>query len=265
MSNTYEICDVTVTLPALGSVISDSAGNEGYRGEKCRVNLYAVHPNWREKGSTFDGLMVGRTTFEGYTASPYNRTLRIMMPQGYKLLALRVDERDQPESWDSLPVHFCGGYIGRTVDALDEIADLPLYKISSEIAIQQKIADALDTALARHYEQFGNSEPEKTAVYFLAGRWVAIKGSYTADEISDAVEHIKHRRLTKEFGKGLADLSPFTMKDGQVFIKDAVIQNVQVSRNETQLRKAISDVVSEALRKNLQPGGTIWTSLRRGI
>lgn len=117
-----------------------------------------------------------------------------------------------------------GGYIGSPLDALEEIADLPLNKISSDIAIQQKIADALDTALARHYEQFGNSEPEKTAVYFLPGRWVAIKGIYTADEISDAVEHIKHRRLTKEFGKELADLSPFAMKDGQVFIKDNFIQ-----------------------------------------
>lgn len=159
MSNTYEICDVTVTLPALGSVISDSAGNEGHRGEKCRVNLYAVHPNWREKGSTFDGLMVGRTTFEGYTASPYNRTLRIMMPQGYKLVALRVDERDQPESWDSLPVHFSGGYIPSQMQALNEISD------------------ALDTVLARYHEQFGNTEPDNTAVVFLVDRWVAIEGS----------------------------------------------------------------------------------------
>ena len=111
MSNTYEICDVTVTLPALGSVFRDAVGNEGKRGEKCRVNLYAVHPEWREKGSTFEGFMVGRTTFEGYTESPYDRTLRIMRPHGYKLIALRVDDRDQPESWGSLPVRFVGGII----------------------------------------------------------------------------------------------------------------------------------------------------------
>lgn len=93
------------------------------------------------------------------------------------------------------------------------------------------IADALDTALARHYEQLGNAEREKTAVVFMDGRWVAIQGGYTPDEIRDAVEYIKHKRLTKEFGKGLAELSPFALKDGQVFIKDAVIGNGIVSAN----------------------------------
>lgn len=93
------------------------------------------------------------------------------------------------------------------------------------------IADALDTALARHYEQLGNAEREKTAVVFMDGRWVAIQGGYTPDEIRDAVEYIKHKRLTKEFGKGLAELSPFSLKDGQVFIKDAVIGNGIVSAN----------------------------------
>ncbi|WP_230861609.1 hypothetical protein [Enterobacter roggenkampii] len=182
-----------------------------------------------------------------------------------------------------------GGYIGSPLDALDEIADLPRYKIGSDYVIQKKIADALDTALARHYEKFGNTEPEKTAAFFLENRWVAIQGGYTPDEIRDAIEHIKHRRLTKEFGKGLADLSPFAMKDGQVFIKDAVIPKVQLSRTETdprkgyainvgiapemktsaklspEMEKAISDVVSAELKKNLQPGGTIWNSLKRGF
>ncbi|MGG5840382.1 hypothetical protein [Huaxiibacter chinensis] len=182
-----------------------------------------------------------------------------------------------------------GGYIGDPLKALDEIADLPRYKISSDMANQQKIADALDTALARHYEQFGNTEPEKNAVVFLAHRWVAVQGGYTPDEIREAVEYIKHRRLTKELGKGLADLSPFAMKGGQVFIKDTAIPKVQLSRTETdprkgyainvcvnpqiktsiklspEMEKAISEVVSAELKKNLQPGGTIWHSLRSGI
>lgn len=32
-----------------------------------------------------------------------------------------------------------------------------------------------------------------------------------------------------------------------------------------EMEKAISDVVSSELKKNLQPGGTIWTSLKRGF
>ena len=200
-----------------------------------------------------------------------------------------VDEYGTPKSWDSLPVHFTGGFIESPIDELDGIADLPRYKISNDIAIQQKIANALDEAKQRTSEVFGGFPADKTAVVFLADRWVAIEGGYTPDEIRDAVEHIKHRRLTKEFGKGLADLSPFAVKDGQVFIKDAVIPKVQLSRTETdprkgyainvgigpeiktsvklspEMEKSISDVVSAELKKNLKPGGTVWEWLRRGF
>lgn len=117
-----------------------------------------------------------------------------------------------------------GGYIGRPLDTLDEIAELPRYKISNDYAIQQKIADALDTALARHNEQFGSTEPEKTAVVFLVDRWVAIEGSYTPEEIREGVEYIKRYRLSKKLQKSMEDISPFVMKDGEVFIKDAYIQ-----------------------------------------
>ena len=122
-----------------------------------------------------------------------------------------------------------GGYIGSPVDALDGIADLPRYKISNDIAIQQKIADALDTVMDRYHEQFGNAETEKTAVVFLADRWVAIEGNYTADEMGDAVEYIKRKRKEKADAKAMAESSPFTVKDGQVFIKDAHIGNSTTS------------------------------------
>ncbi|WP_334361636.1 phage tail tip fiber protein [Enterobacter hormaechei] len=212
MSQTYQICEVTVTLPSLGTITTDGSGNQIKHGDKCRVHLYAVKPD-RHPGTIFDGFNVGAITFTGYTDSPFKRSQKIMVPDGYKLVALRVDDDGVPASWDSLPVHFTGGFIESPVDELDGIAD------------------ALDTAQARHYKQFGNAEPGKTSVVFLADRWVAIEGKYSPDEMRDAVEYIKHRRLTKEFGKGLADLSPFAMKDGQVFIKDAVIGNGIVSAN----------------------------------
>lgn len=160
-----------------------------------------------------------------------------------------------------------GGYIGSPIDALDEIADLPLHKISSDYAIQKKIADALDTALARHYEQFGNTEPEKTAVVFLEHRWVAIQGGYTPDEMRDAVEHIKRLRKQKADEKAMAESSPYFVKYGQAFIKGATIGNVIKTsvKLSPEMEKAISDVVSAELKKNLQPGGTIWTSLKRGF
>lgn len=224
MSQTYQICEVTVTLPSLGTITTDGPGNQVKHGDQCRVYLYAVKPDWRS-GSTFEGFIVGWFTVQGCCERPYKRSQKIMMPDGYKLVALMVDEYGIPTSWDSLPVYFSGGYIGSPVDALDGIADLPLYKISSDIAIEQKIADALDTVMDRYHEQFGNAEPEKTAVVFLADRWVAIEGNYTADEMSHAVEYIKRKRKEKADAKAMAESSPFAIKDGQVFIKDASIGN----------------------------------------
>lgn len=85
------------------------------------------------------------------------------------------------------------------------------------------IADALDTALARHYEQLGDAEREKQAVVFMDGRWVAIRGDFTPDEIREAVEYIHRYRVSKKLQKSLEDISPFVVDNGEVFIKDAFI------------------------------------------
>ena len=99
------------------------------------------------------------------------------------------------------------------------------------LAMQKAIADQLDHFKGCWEQRLGTSSEGKTAVIMLSDRYTAIGGGYTPEEISDAVDHIKHRRLTKEFGKGLADLSPFAIKDGEVFIKDAFIGNGITSAN----------------------------------
>ena len=115
MSQTYQICEVTVTLPSLGTITTDGSGNQIKHGDKCRVHLYAVKPD-RHPGTIFDGFNVGAITFTGYTDSPFKRSQKIMVPDGYKLVALRVDDDGVPTSWDSLPVHFTGGFIESPID-----------------------------------------------------------------------------------------------------------------------------------------------------
>ncbi|ENB7197933.1 MULTISPECIES: hypothetical protein [Enterobacter cloacae complex] len=260
MSQTYQICEVTVTLPSLGTITTDGPGNQIKHGDKCRVHLYAVKPDWHS-GTIFEGFNVGAITFTGYTDSPFKRSQKIMVPDGYKLVALRVDDDGVPTSWDSLPVHFTGGFIESPIDELDGIADLPRYKVSSDFAIQQRIADALDTALVRHYEQFGNAEHGKTAVIFLADRWVAIEGGYAPDEMRDAVEYIKRKRKEKADAKAMAESSPFFVVGGVVHIKQSVIQ--PVNNEESCLSRFVSERVSEALREATRPGGIIHAATKR--
>lgn len=139
MPNTYQICEVTVTLPSLGTITTDGAGNQIKRGDKCRVHLYAVGRDWRS-GSIFEGFNVGAITFTGYTESPFKRSQKILMPDGYKLVALRVDDDGVPTSWDSLPVQFVGGLISlKDVDAA-ECAELDVAK---QMAADKKAMDEL--------------------------------------------------------------------------------------------------------------------------
>jgi len=106
MANTYKIREVTVTIPKIGIVSSDKEGNEFKCGEIYHINLFAMRPGWQTRTSDFDGLIVGRLDFSGYTESQISRTQKIIMPNGYELVALRVGECGRPMTWESLPVVF---------------------------------------------------------------------------------------------------------------------------------------------------------------
>ncbi|VDZ82716.1 hypothetical protein U0026_09270 [Kluyvera intermedia] len=133
MPNTYQICEVTVTLPPLGSTTTDGCGNKIKHGDKRRVHLYAVKPDWCQ-GSTFEGFIVGWFTHAGYSESQHKRSQRIMMPDGYKLVAISVDEYGLPKSRDSLPVHFSGGYVSNLED-VDATASAE-YSVKMGISIE---------------------------------------------------------------------------------------------------------------------------------
>lgn len=132
--------------------------------------------------------------------------------------------------------------------ALNDIYQLPRMKISADQQVMNTVADALDEVCRRYFDVFGYPETGKTKAVALAGRWVAIEGIYTLEEIRDAVEYIKRLRKQKADEKAMAESSPYFVKDGQVFITDAKIGNalksdgaistsytinLGISRNET--------------------------------
>jgi hypothetical protein len=124
------------------------------------------------------------------------------------------------------------------------------------------IADALDTALARHYEKFGDAEREKQAVVFLSDRWLAIEGSYTPEEIREGLEQIQRQRLVKRLSESLKEISPFTVEDGQVFIHEELISADQSSL--TTHKEGVEAIVKSAIELQLKPGGSIWRMINEG-
>ncbi|HDG1710547.1 TPA: hypothetical protein PFE25_003739 [Kluyvera ascorbata] len=104
MSNSYRVCDVSVTIPVLGTVSRDHSGSIVKRGDKYRVHIYAI-----KKGASLeDALMVGSTVLNGYTESPFRKTLKVIVPTGYALFGLRIGEDDKPIVHEFLPIDFVG-------------------------------------------------------------------------------------------------------------------------------------------------------------
>lgn len=183
MSLAYQICEITVTLPSLGTITTDGPGNQIKRGDKCRVDLYAVKPDWRS-GSSFEGFIVGWLTFEGYCETPYNRSQKIMMPNGYKLVALMVDEYGMPTSWDSLPVQFSGGPIGTPVDALIGNGVGSGWRITNGIASHNFIPKK---DISDHRQQHADGvmpgdEDDESQVKFLAEKFAVAANTQNALE-----------------------------------------------------------------------------------
>jgi len=111
------------------------------------------------------------------------------MPEGYRLVALRGNERDQPESWESLPIIFTGGlvvYKGETFinDALIQSGAIEACNIQSNTDANGK----------QHGAAMGLNVEGNKKVEFLADRFEVTVNARNASEtalqraINDAVK-----------------------------------------------------------------------------
>lgn len=143
--------------------------------------------------------------------------------------------------------------------ALNDIYQLPHMKICADQQVKNAVADALDEVCRRYFDVFGYPETGTTKVVVLAGRWVAIEGIYTIEEMRDAVEYIKRLRKQKADEKAMAESSPYFVKDGQVFIKDAFIGNDLKSEISTNYKINLGISGYDPVK------GTIFTTDKFGI
>ena len=103
MTTTTRIVKAIVTLPILGTVSRDERGEVVKKGESYRIHIYAAKPDWKEKKSMRDMFFVGVLEGQGYTTSPFKRSLEVALPEGRELVAIRLDENGI-FNWDSLPI-----------------------------------------------------------------------------------------------------------------------------------------------------------------
>jgi hypothetical protein len=234
MANTYTICEVTVTIPKIGIVSSDKEGNEFKCGEIYHINLFAMRPGWSNRLSDFEGLIVGRLDFSGYSESQFSRTQKIIMPNGYELVALRVGESGRPITWESLPVLFVGDPIS--------------------------LKDADDTVRVR-MGKIHSAEP-----FSIRDAKVFIHDAFIRDGVSVANHGVglnvdNDSREMRNFDHHDIGADSFEVKT-VVTYPAALGAAMEMSLNDD-TSKAITKLVNDTIRKALQPGGAIW-SQRKG-
>ncbi|EQB4828881.1 phage tail tip fiber protein [Enterobacter hormaechei] len=264
MVNTYKIREVTVTIPKIGIVSSDKEGNEFKCGEIYHINLFAMRPGWQTKTSDFDGLIVGRLDFSGYTESPYSRTQKIIMPNGYELVALRVGECGRPMTWESLPVVFSDAPLSDSE---------PLTVKNGEVFIKEVvIGDGIVSARYNMKFNINNDGKEHAAgmtvgvedgqsnVEFMADRYTVHEAASSIIENAVATSAKTKIRLGDEMKQAVID----AVRESDLFASLRANVDAQTA-SIVGLQQAVHDAVNDALRNALKPGGAVWARMKHGF
>nr|WP_223239772.1 DUF1983 domain-containing protein [Enterobacter sp. E12] len=236
MANTYKIREVTVTIPKIGIVSSDKEGNEFKCGEIYRINLFAMRPGWQTRTSDFDGLIVGRLDFSGYTESQCSRTQKIIMPNGYELVALRVGECGRPMTRESLPVVFSDAPLSDSE---------PFAVKNGEVSIKDAVIGNGIVSTSYNVKLNINNDGKEHA----AGMTVGVE-----DDHSKVIFEADHFAV---------------VQNAESVIRNA-IENIRQSRafeqlleaSQAQQAEALAAAVRDEVARQCQPGGSIWVQLR---
>ena len=106
MKNTYQLMKALVTLPPVGETISDLAGNTRKYGGEHKVHIAAVDQNWTAQGSHYfdEPILLRGLKIQGFSLTPWVVSEKIMVPDGYRIIAMLVDEKGIPLSNETLPL-----------------------------------------------------------------------------------------------------------------------------------------------------------------
>lgn len=162
------------------------------------------------------------------------------------------------------------------------------------LRMQDAIADQLDHFKNTWEQSLGASSEGKLPVIFLGGRYTVITGGYTSEEIREAIEHIQSSRKKKADNKLVgetvlndAHVQPGTIQSerlgnatisssytihvndsesekrrvaGMISVKGSPFQAQTVATRvefSDEMREAVADVVNDAIRNALKPGGLL--------
>lgn len=253
-----QIKKVIVSISSLGSTLS---------GDHLTVHVYAS--NEAEK------LLVGRLDFVGKTDSGFKRSLNVICPDGFELSAIAVDEfgalHPFNDSWGIAvadDLYLRGGFLPPEKAMSKELTDAAvdvLYALFFRGALVD--GDLPSKSGAAELRELGYVMTQDTATAFGGDNHYSF---LTPAGQEFAISYL----VDSHFGKQ----RPMEIKDGQVFLNDAFIQDVKVitatsvktweetvedrfkqqASSLASLSSSIGEAVKDAIRRELQPGGLLY-------
>lgn len=107
MKSTYQMMNALVTLPPVGVSVKDGEGNTRKSGSELRARICAVAPGWCSPHLRYilpEPIVLSEFSRGGYSEKPWVAGEQIMVPDGYLIVAMLVDEKGKPLNDELLPV-----------------------------------------------------------------------------------------------------------------------------------------------------------------
>ncbi|WP_312385497.1 hypothetical protein [Atlantibacter subterraneus] len=235
MKNTYQMMKAHVTLPPAGETISDLAGNTRKYGGEHNVHIAAVDQNRTAQGIYYfdEPILLRDLKIQGFSSTTWVVSEKIMVPDGYRIIAMLVDEKGIPLSNETLPL---------------ELEELPRTGWHLNKSGVLNAADEHDpVSLKSCADKFqGNSLPFGG---FLRASMNSAKNAadtsttkcrLSEDMIEAVLDAVRNSDLFQSLQTGPGGQATFTID----------------------LQQTMCEVATDAIRNALKPGGLIWNNLR---
>ncbi|WP_333497517.1 hypothetical protein [Kluyvera sp. CHPC 1.2972] len=235
MKSTYQMMNALVTLPPVGVSIKDGEGNTRKSASELRARICAVVPGRGSVHLRSVPIVLSEFSRGGYSEKPWVTGEQIMVPDGYLIVAMLVDEKGKPLNDELLPVEL--EELPNNDWALNKSAP---FRISGDGlafgGFPGKTSSNLHSA---------SIEGDSRKIVFKAGLFTPV--NVTTIPV-----------LTDEMKQAVID----AVRESDLFTSLQAAIAAQAA-STVNLQQAVNDAAGDAIRNSLAPGGPIWNSLNR--
>ncbi|WP_313120083.1 phage tail tip fiber protein [Atlantibacter hermannii] len=289
MKNTYQMMKALVTLPPVGETISDNAGNTRKYGGEHKVHIAAVDRSWTAQFSYYfdEPILLRELNIQGFSSTPWVVSEKIMVPDGYLIIAVLVDEKGIPLSNEMLPLELeelpCTGWslnksgeahitgepdslqvdaerVGQNFikDAFIQDGTITNAKIGTAI-VSGQLAGKSDDRLMKVANEY-DPVSLKTTAYKFQGEPLPF-GGFPGPNVISAKHAVGSSDTKSLLSDDMREAVIDAVRNSEVFRSLVAKLNTLSAERESdavRLQRGIDQALSDTIRNALKPGGLLF-------